>query len=285
MTGHRASGAGDVIWSVLLHAVTGALAAVYLVPFAWLICAAFKQSRDLYSVLFLPWDDLGRLTLDNFRRLFAEEPFATWLVNSIFVSSTHTVLVVTLSSLGGFALAKYQFAGKRILTVIMLATMLLPSQVLLPGNYEVMYHLGWLNSFAAILVPGAVSVFGVFLFREAFAAVPDELLQAGRIDGCSEIRLWWTVTLPIIQPTIAAYTLLSFLGSWNAFLWPQIVLQDEMRHTLPIGLANMMGTPQYQNDQGVLMAATLLGIVPVAVLFFALQRHFIAGLTSGAVKG
>jgi len=169
--------------------------------------------------------------------------------------------------------------------LIMLATMLLPSQVLLASGWELMYHFGWLDSFAAILVPGAVSVFGIFLFRQAMHAVPDELLQAGRVDGCSELRLWWEVALPIVRPMIGAYTLLTFMASWNSFLWPQLILQDPGKYTLPIGLSNMIGLPANDTPYGALMAGTLLSILPVVALFFVLQRDFIAGLASGAVKG
>jgi ABC-type glycerol-3-phosphate transport system permease component len=167
----------------------------------------------------------------------------------------------------------------------MLATMVIPGQVLLPSSYELMYHFGWLNSYVAILVPGSVSVFGMFLFMQAMKQVPDELLQCGRIDGCSEIRLWWEVALPIVRPMIGAYTLLTFMGSWNSFIWPQIVLQDPNLYTLPIGLTNLIGLPTDTTPYGMLMAGTLLSILPVVLLFFILQRDFIAGLASGAVKG
>lgn len=120
---------------------------------------------------------------------------------------------------------------------------------------------------------------------QAMRAVPDELLQAGRVDGCSEIRLWWEVALPIVKPMIGAFTLLSFMAAWNSFMWPQIVLHSETKYTLPIGLTSMIGLPAYQTPYGVLMAGTLLGVLPVTILFFVLQKDFIAGLASGAVKG
>lgn len=280
--------------STLLHLALIAAAVACLTPFFWLLSASLKRSEDLFAHTFLPWHDLWAwmtgstplpLTLDNFRALFRQQPFLGWLANSVFLSATHTVLVVTLSSLGGFALAKYNFVGKRPIMVLMLATMLLPGQVLLPSSYELMYHFGWIDTYAAILVPGAVSVFGMFLFRQAMATVPDELLQAGRVDGCSELRLWWEVALPIVRPMIGAYTLMSFLASWNSFLWPQVILQDEAKYTLPIGMANMLALPEYQSQYGVLMAGTLLSILPVVALFFILQRDFIAGLATGAVKG
>ncbi|WP_428939278.1 carbohydrate ABC transporter permease [Fontivita pretiosa] len=270
---------------VIIHLVLTALALISITPFLWLICASFKPQQYIFQYAFVPWHDLGSLTWRNYARLFQITPFGRWLFNSLFLASAQTVLVVTLSSLGGFALAKYQFRGKRLLMLMMLATMLLPGQVLLPSSYELMYHLGWINSYAAILVPGAVSVFGMFLFRQAMLAVPDELLHAGRVDGCSELRLWWEVALPIVRPMIGAFTLLAFLGNWNSFLWPQIILQDELKYTLPIGLANMIGMPQFETQYGVLMAGTLLSILPVVVLFFVLQRDFIAGLASGAMKG
>jgi ABC-type glycerol-3-phosphate transport system permease component len=148
-----------------------------------------------------------------------------------------------------------------------------------------MYRFGWRDSYLAIVSPGAVSAFGIFLFRQSMLGVPDELLHAARVDGCSELRLWWEIALPIVRPMVGAFTLLAFLGNWNSFLWPQIVLQDEQKYTLPIGLANMIALPQFETQYGILMAGTLLSILPVAVLFFVLQRDFISGLASGAVKG
>ena len=261
------------------------LAAAALTPFAWLICATLKRGEDLFRYTFLPWDDLNRLTLANFHTLFDQQPFFRWMLNSIFLASAQTVVVVTLSSLGGFALAKYRFRGRGVLMMLMLATMMLPGVVMLPGSYLLVYAIGWMNSYAAIIIPGAVSVFGMFLFMQAMRGVPDELLQAGRIDGCSELRLWWDVALPIVRPMTGAFTLLTFLGTWNAFLWPQVVLQSEEKYTLPIGLANMMALPEYRTEYGVLMAGTLLAVVPVMILFLALQRDFVSGLSAGAVKG
>lgn len=283
-TQSRFNPADSAKW-VLLHVILLLGAVLTLVPFAWLICAALKSGEDLFTYTFLPWQDLSRLTTGNFRALFQKQPFGIWMLNSLFLASTQTVVVVALSSLGGFSLAKYQFRGKKALMVLMLATMLIPGQVLLTGGYELMHSLNLLDTYASILLPGAVSVFGMFLFRQAMQSVPDELLQAGRVDGCSELRLWWEIALPIVRPMIGAFTLMSFLASWNAFLWPQIMLQNEAKYSLPIGLTNMIQLPEYRQEYGILMAGTVLGILPIMVLFFALQKDFIAGLTSGAVKG
>jgi ABC-type glycerol-3-phosphate transport system permease component len=274
----------SIFTTLCLHSAVAALALLIISPLLWLLCAAFKSGPDLFAYSFLPWNHLNHLTLDNFRQLANQQPFFRWLANSLFLSCAQTVLVVTFSSMGGFALAKYQFFGKRLAMVLMALTMLLPSQVLLPSMYELIYHLGWLDNYAAIIIPGCMSVFGIFLFHQAMHGVPDELLSAARVDGCSEFRLWWDISLPIVRPMTGAFTLMSFLASWNSFLWPQIVLQDARKYTLPIGLSSLLGLPEYQAHYGILMAGTLLSILPVVVLFFVLQKDFIAGLTSGALK-
>ena len=277
--------AAAVARSVLFHLLMLAIALAFLTPFFWLVCASLKYPQDFFNYTFLPWSEPEKWTISNYVWLFTREPFLRWMFNSLFLAATHTTLVVALSSLGGFALAKYKFPGRRVLMVIMLATMMLPAQVLLPSSYELMFRIGWIDSYAAIVVPSAVSVFGMFLFMQAMRGVPDELLQAGRVDGCSELRLWWEIALPVIRPMIGAYTLLSFMGSWNSFVWPQIVLQNQDHFTLPIAMTNMIGLPEYEAPLGGIMAGTLLSILPIAILFFILQKDFIAGLTSGAVKG
>ncbi len=270
---------------IALHLLLIGLSVVSLLPFAWLVCATFKINSDMFEHLLLPLGHLERLTLDNYRQLFVEKPFGRWLVNSLFLTCVHTIVVVTLSSLGGFALAKYRFAGKKLLMLVMLATMVIPGQVLLPSSYELMRTIGWLDSYWAILAPGAVSVFGMFLFMQAMKTVPDELIQSGRIDGCSELRLWWEVALPIVRPMIGAFTLLSFMSAWNSFLWPQIVLRDPGKYTIPVGLSSLIGLPSDSTPYGLLMAGTLVGVLPVVLLFFVLQKDFISGLAAGAVKG
>ena len=267
----------------LLHLAVTLAACVCLVPFVWMIGESIAPGDRQFEL-----NHLGRLfsraSLANFREIIAHHRFFTWVLNSLFLACTSTVLVVMISALAAFALSKFTFVGQRVLMGVMLLTMLIPGQVLLPGSYDVVWRLGWINSFAALLVPASVNVLGVFLFRQAMLAVPDELLHAARVDGCGELRVWWDVMLPSIRPMIGAFTLLSFIGSWNSFLWPQIVLQDETKFTLPMGLANLMSEPG-THGYGPLMAGTLLSLVPVAVLFFALQRDFVAGVTSGAVKG
>jgi ABC-type glycerol-3-phosphate transport system permease component len=269
----------------VLQVLICAAAALWVLPFVWMVCASFKAPADFFSATFLPWGDPGRLTLDNYRGLLGNFPFVTWLLNSLFLASAQTVLVVLLSSLGGFALATYRFRGRSVVITVMLLTLLVPGQVLLPSTYELVNRFGWIDSYAAILVPGAISVFGMLLFRAAMSAVPGELLHAARIDGASELRLWWDIALPSVRPTVGAFTLMSFTGTWNSFLWPQIVLQDEGKYHLPIGLTSLVGLPEHDVPYGLLMAGTLLSILPVVGLFALLHRDFHTGVMTGAVKG
>lgn len=258
---------------VALHAALLLAAAIMLLPLAWMLWASLTRP------------DRAGFTTDNYSELFHRHPIARWLTNSLFVASTQTVLLVLTSTLGGFALAKYRFRGRRFIMALMLGTLFLPFQVLLPSAYELMIHAGWVNSFAAVIVPVAVSSFGTFLFMQAMEAVPSELIQAARIDGCSELRIWWDVALPIVRPMTGAYTLLAFVAAWNSYLWPATVLLDESNYTLSIGLANLAGLPEYEARFGVLMAGAFVGILPITLLFFWLQRDFVGGLATGAVKG
>ncbi len=268
----------------LLQITICAVAAMWLLPFVWMLCASFKAPSDFFSSTFLPWGDLGRLTLDNYRALFEKFPFLVWLLNSLFLASAQTVIVVLLSSLGGFALATYRFRGRGAVVALLLLTLLVPGQVLLPSTYELVNSFGWINSYAAILIPGAISVFGILLFRAAMGAVPPELLHAARIDGAGELRLWWDIALPSVRPMVGAFTLMTFTGTWNSFLWPQIALQDEGKYHLPIGMTSLVGLPEHDVPYGLLMAGTLLSILPVVALFALLHRDFHTGVMTGAVK-
>lgn len=252
-----------------------------LVPIVWLVISAFKANADFQAYAFAP--PVERLTAENFPSLFSQMPFMRFMMNSFFVAGATVMLQLFFSSLGGYALAKYEFAGRKAIMAIMLATMMIPGPVLLAPMYELIYHLRLIDSHLGLIVPGMVNVFGMFLFRQAMLSVPDEMLQAARIDGCSEFGIFWHIVMPVSRPIVGAFCLIAFMGTWNSFLWPQIILQTSDRFTLPIGLNQMVGV--YEADYGALMAGTLLAVLPVVVLFFLLQKEFIAGLTKGAVKG
>ncbi len=268
---------------LLVRAVTYvvllALAALTVIPLVWLVAAAAKPPDDLFHyTVFGP-----RATLGNFRDLFQKMPFFRYFINSIFVSTTTVMVQLFFASLAGFALAKYEFRGKKQIMILMLATMMIPGQVIMAPLYELIYRMGLVDTYPGVIIPGAINVFGIFLFRQAILQVPDELLQAARIDGCSEFRIYLDVVMPVSRPMIGAFCLISFMASWNSFLWPQILLHSSARFTLPIGIAQLIG--QYAQSYSTMLAGTLLCVLPVILLFMALQKEFVAGLTTGAVKG
>ena len=257
------------------------LGAAFLVltPLFWLLCAAFKGPDDLFHYTFASPNP----TLINFRNLFKQVPFLRYAMNSLFIACSVTLIQLFFNSLAGFALAKYEFRFKKALMVLMLSTMMIPGQVLLAPVYKLLYHMRLVDTYWALTIPAAVSVLGIILFRQSMIQLPDDLLDAGRIDGCSEFRLYWKIALPVSRPMVGAFSLIAFMGSWNSFLWPQIVLQTQDRYTLPIALNLMVGL--YEQEYGSLMAGTFLCILPVIVLFLLLQKEFLAGLTAGAIKG
>ena len=273
-------------------AVLTFVAALMLAPFAWLVCSTFKDPAVLNEYSFLPPPDKisdDTINLTNLRTLLApadsvEGPISFWryVGNSLFLASATTFLSLTFSSMAGYALAKYEFSGRAAAMTFMLASLAVPPVVMLAPNFEVIYRLGWMDSYKALLVPSAVSVFGIFLFRQAMIGVPDDLIEAGRIDGCGEFRIYLTLIMPLVRPVTAAFCLITFLAAWNAFLNPNIFLQSQDKLTLPVVLAQYIVV--YQQQYGVFLAGTLLAILPPALLFLLLQREFISGLTSGAVK-
>jgi len=264
---------------VLLYAALISITVVMLTPLVWLLAASLKNHDDLFHYLFFS----PRPSLYNFQCLFRDVPFTRFLMNTFFVAGASVIVQLFFASLGGFALAKYEFRGRRLIMLLMLSTMLIPGYVLMAPIYELIYRLGMMDSFLGLIVPSAVSVLGMFLFRQSMLGIPDDLLQAGRIDGCSEFRLYWDIALPVSRPMTGAFCLIAFMGSWNSFLWPQLVLHTRDRFVLPIALNQMVGL--YSREYGSLMAGTLLSIVPVVILFFILQKEFISGLTAGAIKG
>ena len=274
---------------VLLALVT----ALVLAPFLWLVAAAFKDRSALNEYVFFPppseWS-AKTVNLDNFRRLFAGDNsvqgkvyFWQYVLNSLFFASVGTVAQLLFCSLAGFALAKYEFYGKRALMIFMLSSMMIPSVLLFAPVYAMMVGLRLVDTYQGRIRPGSVSVYGMFRFRQAKLAVPREMLDAARIDGASEFLIYLRLVMPLVRPMSATFCLVTFLASWNAFFAPSVFLQSQSKLTLPVILNMYIGV--YDNDYGVFLAGTLLAIVPPAVLFFALEKEFISGLTSGAVKG
>ncbi|TVR12838.1 MAG: carbohydrate ABC transporter permease [Planctomycetota bacterium] len=265
-----------ILWLTLV-----AIALIFLAPLLYLLAASVKQTEDFHSYAFFP--PIDRITLANFASLFGQMDFLRFLLNSFFVTCATVVLQLFMATLAGYALACYHFRGQKIIIIAMLVSMMIPAPVLLAPLYELLFHMRLIDTHMGLIVPGLVNVLGIFLFRQSMMGIPRDLIQAARVDGASEFGIYWHVALPVVRPMIGAFTLIAFMGTWNSFLWPQVVLQSTDLFTLPIALNQLVGL--YHDDYGALMAGTLLAVLPVIALFFMLQREFISGLTEGAVKG
>ena len=275
--------------AILIYSLLVVLAGVTLVPFAYLFTASFKTNEDFFSSLFLPRDesgsiDLSRLTIIHYYRLLTELSFGRYVLNSFFLASVTSVLATLFAAMGGYALAKFEFFGRKLMTDVVLLSLIIPGALLIAPGYQILYWLSLLDSYAGLIIPAVAPAFGTYLFRQAvITGVPDELLEAARIDGAGEIRIFFTQVLPLVRPMIGAFLLITFLGTWNNFIGPQIVLTSPEKYPLSVAIAQLKGT--YSQDYGMLMAGTAVSILPVLILFLMLQKEFIAGLTTGAVKG
>ena len=275
-------------WVLLLAAST-----LVLAPFLWLVAAAFKDRTVLNEHIFFPplSEFSEKMNLDNFRRLFQGDVsvqgetiyFWQYLLNSLFIATTSTVLQLVFCSASGYALAKFEFPGKKVLMTFMLGSMMIPTVLLFAPVYELMVTLDLIDTYQGVILPSVASAFGIFLFRQAILSVPNEMLDAGRVDGCGELRIYLELVMPLVRPMSAAFCLVTFLAQWNAFFGPAIFLHSQDKFTLPVILQLYLNV--YQTDYGVFLAGTLLAIIPPALLFFALEKEFVSGLTTGAVKG
>lgn len=276
--------------NALIYAVLLFFAVITLIPFAWMLTSALKGKADFFTSLFLPaghgflgiaWD---RLTLENFRHLFTDMPVARALLNSIFLASVCSLFATLCSAMGGYGLSKFNFRGRGWLTTLVLGAVIIPGTLLIAPGFELLYHLHLLDTYAGFILPALAPAFGVFLFRQAMLnAVPAEMIESARLDGCGEIRIFFTLVLPLVRPMVGAFLLITFLGVWNNFIGPQIILQTPERQPLSVVINNLAGI--YGTDYGLIMAGTLVSIAPIMCLFLLLQKEFISGLTSGAVKG
>jgi len=275
-------GAAARLNMVLLYTALTLFALIAIFPFWWMIVASTRRSDTILNIPppLLP----GGALVQNYNDLMQGLPFWRSLLNSLFVSGVETVLVLFLSSLAGFAFAKYEFPGRDKLFALMLATMMVPGILGVVPLFIVMKNLGWLDTYLPLIVPGAVTAFGIFWMRQYIqAAVPTDLLDAARIDGAHEFRIYWNVVIPVISPALGALAIMTFMGKWNEFFWPLIILKDPSKFTLPVALASLQSV--YGQQLGVQMLGATIAILPVLIVYLLSARRFMAGLTAGAIKG
>jgi cellobiose transport system permease protein len=264
------------------YAVLALFALVAIAPFYWMFVTGSNTTQAATTIppTFLP----GSRFQENVATVLERLPFARAMLNSFVVSVSVAASVVLLSTLAGFAFAKYRFRGRRALFLFIVGTMLLPTELTIVPRYVLMGELGWIDSLQAVIVPGLVSAYGTFWMKQAIEqGVRDDLLDAAQIDGCGFLRSFWHIVLPSIRPALAALGLLSFVFTWNDFLWPAVVLQSADNQTIQVAMQSLMSV--HATDFAVVLAATSLAVAPLLLIYVLFARQFIAGITDGASTG
>jgi multiple sugar transport system permease protein len=263
-----------------LHAALVVLAAFALFPLLWMLSLSFMVTGEASN---LPPPLVPEApTLANYRELFARQGIGRYLLNSLIVAGGATVLSVLFNSMAGYAFAKLRFAGRDRLFRLLIGALVIPAQVAMIPLFLLMKQIGLVNSWAGVIVPAMASIFGIFLVRQYALTLPDELLEAARIDGASEARIFRSIVLPLLKPVLVTLAVFTFLATWNDFMWPLIVLTDADVQTLPVALANL--SREYVQDSELMAAGAVVTVLPVLALFLALQRHYIEGVLMGSIK-
>ncbi|MER6014620.1 carbohydrate ABC transporter permease [Streptomyces bluensis] len=257
---------------------------VMATPFLWMALSAFKTRQDLTASppVWIP----SRWTLDSFSALLDQLDMPRYFVNSLVVAVMVTVCNLLFCSMLGYALAKLDFAGRSKVFATVLAALMVPGNLLILPLYVLMSGLNLIDTYAGLVLPFAASAFGVFLMRQFMQTVPDELLEAARIDGAGEWYIFWRIVLPLVKPALATLAIFTFLGSWNNFVWPLVATNDPGKYTLPVALATFANDPNrtVAGGNGMLMAGSLLVVLPVLAVFALLQRHFTQGIATAGLK-
>jgi len=266
---------------ILLYALLVLGAVLALLPMVWMVSASLMPSGEAstYPPHFFP----SQLTFSHYSDLFTRLSIGKYLLNSAFVSFVVTFASLAINAMAGYAFAKLRFRGRDRLFKVLSTGLVLPVQVAMLPLFLLMKNLHLINTYWGVIIPGMASIFGIFLIRQYALSIPDDMLDAARIDGASELRIYWSVVVPGILPILATLAIWTFLATWNDFMWPLIVLSDESHYTLPVALANLAG--EHVQDTELMMAGSVLTVIPVLVVFLFLQRYYIQGVMAGSVKG
>ena len=255
------------------------LGAVFMVfPFVWMVLTSLKTGADVYSFSMIP----NPATTQNYSFVFTRTDFVRWFMNSIFIAVMVVSSVLLFDTLVGYTLCKMQFRGKQLVFILIMSTLMVPTEMLIIPWYLMSAQLKWLNTYWSVMFPGLITAFGIFMMRQFFEGVPDELLEAARIDGLNELGIYARIALPLVMPAVSALAIFTFLGNWNAFLWPVIIVSNKELVTLPVGLA--MFTTENNPEWERIMTAASLGTVPVLAVFMVFQRQIIEGINLSGLK-
>jgi len=254
---------------------------ITLFPLLWMLSVSFMQRGEAST--FPPPLLPAHATLANYHELFERAGMGRYLFNSLLIAAATTMLSLLFNLAAGYAFAKLRFAGRERVFQTLLGALVIPAQVAMIPLFLIMKWLGLVNSYGGVIVPALAGVFGIFLVRQYARSIPDDLLEAARIDGAGELRIFATIVLPLLKPIVVTLAIFTFLASWNDFMWPLIVLSDQAWQTAPVALAGL--SREHVQDNELMMAGSVVTIIPVLLLFLVLQRHYIQGLLLGSVKG
>jgi multiple sugar transport system permease protein len=276
----KRTGSKRRVEGIAVNVALAAGAAVTLVPLLWMISASFMPAGQANSEppVLLP----AHPTLANYRALFTRINVARNFQNSAILAFAVTAGSLLFNSMAGYAFAKLRFRGRDRMFAFLIGALAIPVQVAMLPLFLIIKSLGLINTLWGVIIPGLSGIFGIFLIRQYARSVPDEVLEAARLDGAGEFRIYWKIVLPLLRPILVTLALFTFLGSWNDFLWPLVVLSDGSRHTLPVALANLSG--EHIQDTELMMAGAVLTVLPVLLLFLLLQRYYVRGIMLGGVK-
>ena len=252
-------------------------------PLYWVVITSLKPDNQVYIQPPVWWPD--PITTDSYPQVLADVPFLQYFTNSLVITGVLAAVKITLGVISAYAFVFLRFPGRGLLFMLVLAALMVPNQITVISNYAFIAQLGWINTFQGIIIPLAGVAFGTFLMRNHFLTLPFEIIEAARMDGCGHLKLLFRVVLPMSWPTLVAFALITVVNEWNEYLWPFLIASDDTVAPLQVGLARLVNTDGGSTDWPMVMAATVLTITPILIVFLILQRHMIKGLTSGAVKG
>jgi multiple sugar transport system permease protein len=263
-----------VAWTLLL---LGGL--VMLTPLAFMFSTSLKYSSDVYDLKLIPTDP----TLDNYVAVLSDGRFGRWFVNSIAIATVVTLSNVFFDSLVGYTLAKFRFRGRYLVFLAILSTLMIPTEMLVIPWYVMARDFGWLDTYWGIMFPGMMTAFGTFLMKQFFETVPNDFLEAARVDGLNEFAIWWRIAMPLVTPALSALAIFTFLGNWTAFIWPLIVTTSKELYTLPVGLSSFAVEQSIQWE--LIMTGASLATLPTLLVFLVLQRYIVRGVVMAGLKG
>jgi multiple sugar transport system permease protein len=272
-----------MIRSIVIYGMLVVGAFVMLLPFAWMLSSSFMSTEEVISRP-LTWVP-SALRFENYSRLSEAIPLGRMYLNSMIVTTLTTLGILLTSSLAGYGFAKFQFPGRDALFLLVLATMMIPFFVVLLPIFYLISELGWINTYQGLIVPNIVTGFGIFLMRQYMLSLPDEVLDAARLDGASEFEIYWRIALPLSTPVLGALGILAFVYQWNNFLWPLVVARSSNMWTVPVGLNSLRVYASSADVINLQMAGAALAIVPVMIVFLLLQRYFVRGIALTGMKG